>query len=1187
MALNRAQLVMGNSSQGVVLPGQIQGVTQGTGVSIAANGAISFDSTSATGVLKTNNPTAYNTYVWPTTIGAAGQQLQLGAGGALSWEDPGGIPWTAKGQLVVGTGLATSTILNVGSNGSILIADSSTTSGLSYTANFVATTGPTSAANLPAGAAATRPATPPAGAFRYNSTDTSLEFYNGVSWETVASSGTNLFVEKTSDTGIALIPAGTSAQRPVVSTYAGGFRFNSDLDTIEFSDGVAWKQLVMLNNLTGYNAYVWPNADGAYGAFLQTDAAGNLSWKNPAFVGTTTPTPASDGMLWYDCNVGYLKVYQSCVAPNGWTKVAEPGLPILTTNMSASPAFSSGSGSSASPYVVTTSTVAPGDSVLIPNTVTVTGLAPNQYVTIVDQNAVTNGGRYHFTNNFADSAGTLVFNIIFTDAPDSASGTNYTALIRVGYATGYIQSAVSVVAAVIPLSISSPGSISGATSVGSTLNYTTGTATGGTSPYTYAWVWKKASDDSVLQTNGATYVIPASLVGDRVYVTLTATDSVSATASGDTADYPAAPATITAAPVALSISNPGSISGTAQAGSTLTYTTGSATGGTSPYTYAWVWKKASDNSTLQTNGATYVIPGSLIGDRVYVTLTATDSVSATASGNTANYPASPAVITSSTFPNWAVAAPTTIPGITSGSWSDGTTSITSTNCIQISLDGVTFGQGPLSVSNGTTLYMQWEPTGASCGGAPSGTTITGTITNGTFTNSYSLTLDRNPDAFTFSDITGQALSTAVTSNSITISGTNCPTYITGTSATLTSVNVSVAGGAFVSLPTSGTTVTVNPGATVQVKGTTGASNGTGYSVTVNMGTTSDTWTVTTSAVVPTVTTPSILTPTNGATNLNPGLNVPVGLTVTSSAFASSGGAGTDHVSSDWQLATDAAFTTVVYSVSASTTQKVSLFIPQASLVVSTTYYVRVRYQSGTAGGGVATLSSYSPGSSFTTNSYFGLLIGQSLGGGYYGGQIKVFAGQEGGGLPAADTIYNLIVAPVADGQFPGALPAAIYKTTLTADPNPPSQNLVYGGLATTTYNDPDHPVFQWAKGLSIAGFTDWYIPAQNELEILYFNLKPSPEANSTSPINPNSVPPRATPYTSTNPTTTTANGTNGTANFQSGGTQAFDTSSFYWSSSEDPSSTDSAWVQTFYSGLQSPGLKTGSLWARAIRRIAA
>ena len=247
--LTRAQLLMGNSSQGVVLAGQTQGVRQGVGVIIAADGTISFDSTTATGVLKTNNPTAYNAYVWPTTLGAVGQQLQLGAAGALSWEDPDQIPWTAKGQLIVGTGLNTSTILSVGVDGSVLIADSTQTSGLGYTTNFVATTSATGAANIPAGATGLRPVTPPTGAFRYNSTTTSLEFYNGSGWETVASSSTNSFVEQTSTTGAAVMPAGTQLQRP--GGPAGGFfRFDDDTDHMEFWNGTSWQEVASGNSPT-------------------------------------------------------------------------------------------------------------------------------------------------------------------------------------------------------------------------------------------------------------------------------------------------------------------------------------------------------------------------------------------------------------------------------------------------------------------------------------------------------------------------------------------------------------------------------------------------------------------------------------------------------------------------------------------------------------------------------------------------------------------------------------------------------------------------------------------------------------------------------------------------------------------------------------------------------------------------
>ena len=66
MALTRSQLIMGDSGQGAVLPGQVQGVKEGAGVLIANDGTISFDASSAEGVVKTNNPNAYNGYVWPS-----------------------------------------------------------------------------------------------------------------------------------------------------------------------------------------------------------------------------------------------------------------------------------------------------------------------------------------------------------------------------------------------------------------------------------------------------------------------------------------------------------------------------------------------------------------------------------------------------------------------------------------------------------------------------------------------------------------------------------------------------------------------------------------------------------------------------------------------------------------------------------------------------------------------------------------------------------------------------------------------------------------------------------------------------------------------------------------------------------------------------------------------------------------
>jgi hypothetical protein len=655
-----------------------------------------------------------------------------------------------------------------------------------------------------------------------------------------------------------------------------------------------------------------------------------------------------------------------------------------------------------------------------------------------------------------------------------------------------------------------------------------------------------------------------------------------------------------AATAPLSLTSPGTISGTASAGSTLTYSTGTATGGTSPYTYAWVWKKGSDNSTLQTGGSTYVIVGSLIGDRVYVALTATDAATptpATATGNTANYPASPLVITALPFPNLPaslVAGPTQIPQIVSGIWADGTLPITSTGCLQISLDGVTFGQGPLNPTNGATIYQQWAPTGATCGDAPHGTTITGTLTNGTYTNSYSLTLDRNPDAFTLSPVTGQAISTTATSNLVTLAGTNAPAYITytaGSPNTLTNVKVSIGGGAYVTVPTSGTTVKANPGQTLQFQGDAGATAGTAYTATINVGTTTSLFSVTTSAVVASITTPAITTPGNGTTGINPALNTPSAITLIGNTYTANNGAGATQTSSTFEVykwigggaataptleppgANYSAVTGSPFTVSASPFNTLS--IPQASFTVSSTYYARVKYATTNA---TAATSSFSAWSSFVTASAFVPAIGTPMAGGYYAGQIST----AGNGI--AD--YNLIVAPAASGQYGGSSPTNVqYKTSATGDvPTAIFDDTIYGKPANDAGNDAAHPAFQWAKSLSIGGFSDWYVPAKNELDILSYNLKPD-TANAFTQSNPNAVPTRPF-FDTTLVAQTTANGTGGTANFRTGGAQAFSTANFYLTSSQFGLTGSVFYIQFMSPTSQTTYGKTTAGYARAIRRVA-
>ena len=141
MALTRAQLLSGNSSQGVVLPGQVQAVSQGAGVTIAANGQISVDASTVTGLVKLNNATAYNAYVWPALAGAPA------AGAILQTDGVGNLLWTT---------------------------------------NYIESTSSTGAATLPSGTTAQRPA-PQAGDIRYNTETGVLEYSDGVSWIAVIS----------------------------------------------------------------------------------------------------------------------------------------------------------------------------------------------------------------------------------------------------------------------------------------------------------------------------------------------------------------------------------------------------------------------------------------------------------------------------------------------------------------------------------------------------------------------------------------------------------------------------------------------------------------------------------------------------------------------------------------------------------------------------------------------------------------------------------------------------------------------------------------------------------------------------------------------------------------------------------------------------------------------------------------
>jgi hypothetical protein len=197
-----------------------------------------------------------------------------------------------------------------------------------------------------------------------------------------------------------------------------------------------------------------------------------------------------------------------------------------------------------------------------------------------------------------------------------------------------------------------------------------------------------------------------------------------------------------------------------------------------------------------------------------------------------------------------------------------------------------------------------------------------------------------------------------------------------------------------------------------------------------------------------------------------------------------------------------------------------------------------------------------------------LVIGQAFGGGFFAGQIST------AGNSIAD--YNLVVGPVASAESSSKQ----YKNANTATAG--ADSVIDGPQNTADIvadgNSTVYPAAHFCNDLVIGGFSDWYMPAKNELEVCYYNLKPTTTSNNTSSgINANAVPARASNYTAGTPAQTSATA------FKDTGAEDF-ALAFYWASTEN--SAMAAGIQYFGYGLQILSNKTGSYRVRAIRRVA-
>lgn len=235
---------------------------------------------------------------------------------------------------------------------------------------------------------------------------------------------------------------------------------------------------------------------------------------------------------------------------------------------------------------------------------------------------------------------------------------------------------------------------------------------------------------------------------------------------------------------------------------------------------------------------------------------------------------------------------------------------------------------------------------------------------------------------------------------------------------------------------------------------------------------------------------------------------------------------------------------------------------------------------------------------FMNQRSFGPLIGEAFGGGFFAGQISL----NGDGVPT----HNLVVSPRSVGQ-PANGPFSMRQwvnTFSSGQGRVPGARSLINGLANTnaiiTVQNNGGPMgasyfaASFCNNLVAGGFGDWYLGARYEMQVIYYNLKPTIANNATNwGQNPFSIPPRTTNNTTNDPPQTSA------AAFVDGSFEAFrhedsvgNIRRDYWASNERTVATSSSpgyshatSVEFSNGSVSNYSNKSTSNGVRAVRRV--
>lgn len=283
-------------------------------------------------------------------------------------------------------------------------------------------------------------------------------------------------------------------------------------------------------------------------------------------------------------------------------------------------------------------------------------------------------------------------------------------------------------------------------------------------------------------------------------------------------------------------------------------------------------------ATAVGNGQTYDMLMHIGGTPVYMSWAVAQQANKTSFNEGTDITASPASVNFAADNKF---------GTLNAVWEDGAKTLSASGDVLFGVAGGAITAANKSISAGQALQVSWNASVVNA--ASNGAFIAGTLaaTDATYAVTFGYQKDTTPIADTVFPMSGIELSTECETQARTLFGINAPTAITLTSSTLTGVELSIAGGAYSSGPW-----TVNPGQTLQAKGTTGATTNTVYDAVFSVGGVTFTWNVTTVDVLPEVKTPVITQPG--------GVTASANSQIVSSAFEMAAGSGT-HGDSDWYL----------------------------------------------------------------------------------------------------------------------------------------------------------------------------------------------------------------------------------------------------------------------------------------------